>query len=162
MTRDYYEVLGIDRSASLDEVKKQYKKLALEFHPDMNPSDASASEKFKEINEAYQTLSDENKRAQYDAQYDSLFSRSDSGPNTNESTDDFNQTAEPRDPSGSNTDESRDGSNPFRFLRFLLLVPLLYLVAVIIGKVLIALMGYLSLIVLIGFLLFVVVYFLFC
>ncbi len=67
MTRDYYEVLGIDRSASSGEVRKQYKRLAFEFHPDRNPGDASALEKFKEINEAYQILSDENKRAQYDS-----------------------------------------------------------------------------------------------
>ncbi len=158
MTRDYYEVLGIDRSASLYEVRKQYIRLAFKFHPDRNPGDDSALERFKKINEAYQILSDENKRAQYD----SLFSRSDSGSNTNESTDDFNQTAEPRDPSGSNTDESMDGSNLFRFLKFLFLLPLLYLVAVIIGKVLIVLIGYLSLIVLIGCLFVVVIYFLFC
>jgi len=67
MTRDYYEVLGVDKSASLSEVRKQYKKLAFEYHPDRNPGDDSALEKFKEINEAYQILSDESKRAQYDS-----------------------------------------------------------------------------------------------
>lgn len=67
MPRDYYEVLGVQRNASVDEVRKRYKKLAFELHPDRNPGDDSALEKFKEINEAYQILSDANKRAQYDS-----------------------------------------------------------------------------------------------
>jgi len=67
MPRDYYEVLGIEKSASIDDIKRNYKKLAFEYHPDRNPDDQSALEKFKEINEAYQILSDENKRAQYDS-----------------------------------------------------------------------------------------------
>ena len=64
--RDYYEVLGIERSASLDDIKKAYRKLALKFHPDKNPGDATAEEKFKEAAEAYGVLSDEEKRARYD------------------------------------------------------------------------------------------------
>src|SRR4051812_37228804 len=64
--RDYYEVLGIERGAPLDEIKKSYRKLALKFHPDKNPDDPEAEEKFKEAAEAYGVLSDEEKRARYD------------------------------------------------------------------------------------------------
>jgi molecular chaperone DnaJ len=64
--RDYYEVLGVGRSASADELKKAYRKLALQFHPDRNQGDKSAEEKFKEASEAYEVLSDEQKRATYD------------------------------------------------------------------------------------------------
>ena len=64
--RDYYEVLGIQRGAALDEIKKAYRKLAVKFHPDKNPGDSAAEEKFKEAAEAYGVLSDEEKRARYD------------------------------------------------------------------------------------------------
>jgi curved DNA-binding protein len=64
--RDYYKVLGVDRKATEDEIKRSYRKLALEHHPDRNPGNKSAEEKFKEINEAYQVLSDSEKRARYD------------------------------------------------------------------------------------------------
>jgi molecular chaperone DnaJ len=64
--RDYYEVLGIERAASLDEIKKAYRKLALKYHPDKNPGNTQAEEKFKEAAEAYGVLSDEEKRARYD------------------------------------------------------------------------------------------------
>ena len=66
MKRDYYEVLGVSRNASDEELKKAYRKLALKFHPDRNPDDRQAEERFKEISEAYSVLCDANRRAQYD------------------------------------------------------------------------------------------------
>ena len=64
--RDYYEVLGVGKDATDDDLKKAYRKLAKKYHPDMNPGDADAAEKFKEASEAYTVLSDHEKRAQYD------------------------------------------------------------------------------------------------
>jgi len=64
--RDYYEVLGVSRTASAEELKRAYRKLALQYHPDRNPNDPQAESRFKEINEAYEVLSDQSKRQRYD------------------------------------------------------------------------------------------------
>ena len=64
--RDYYEVLGADRGASDGDLKKAYRRLAMKYHPDRNPDDADAEEKFKEASEAYEVLSDAQKRQAYD------------------------------------------------------------------------------------------------
>src|SRR5882672_1631619 len=64
--RDYYEVLGLEREASEDEIKKAYRKVAFQFHPDRNPGDPTAEAKFKEATEAYEVLRDAQKRARYD------------------------------------------------------------------------------------------------
>ena len=64
--RDYYEILGVTKTASADEIKKAYRKVAMQFHPDRNPGDKSAEDKFKEAAEAYEVLSDADKKAQYD------------------------------------------------------------------------------------------------
>ncbi|MDE5941769.1 MAG: DnaJ domain-containing protein, partial [Muribaculaceae bacterium] len=64
--RDYYEVLGVDKNATPDAIKKAYRKLAIQYHPDKNPGDKAAEEKFKEAAEAYEVLSNEEKRQKYD------------------------------------------------------------------------------------------------
>ena len=64
--RDYYEVLGVDKSATPEEIKKAYRKKAIQYHPDKNPGDKVAEEKFKEAAEAYDVLSNPDKRSRYD------------------------------------------------------------------------------------------------
>ena len=64
--RDYYEVLGVDKGADATAIKKAYRKLAIKFNPDKNPDDKAAEDKFKEAAEAYEVLSDDQKKAQYD------------------------------------------------------------------------------------------------
>lgn len=78
--KDYYKILGVDKNASQDDIKKAYKKLALKYHPDRNPNDKSAEAKFKEASEAYEVLGDESKRKEYDNPQ-STFEFHSSGPN---------------------------------------------------------------------------------
>lgn len=82
--RDYYEVLGVNRNATEDEIKKAYRKLARKYHPDVNRDDPEAEEKFKEVNEAYEVLSDKEKRARYDQ-----FGHADPGAGFGGGTGDF-------------------------------------------------------------------------
>src|SRR5438034_7154246 len=77
--RDYYEVLEVARSANEEEVRKAYRKQAVKFHPDKNPGDKAAEEKFKELGEAYEVLSDPDKRAAYDRFGHDAFSRAGAG-----------------------------------------------------------------------------------
>ena len=64
--KDYYKTLGVKKNAGADDIKKAYRKLARKYHPDVNQGDKAAEERFKEINEAYEVLSDEDKRGKYD------------------------------------------------------------------------------------------------
>ena len=74
MSKNYYDILGITKTASSDEIKKAYRKLAMQYHPDKNKNNPEAEKKFKEINEAYHILSDTSKRKQYDTFWSSGFS----------------------------------------------------------------------------------------
>lgn len=78
--RDYYEILGVPRNAPADEIKKSYRKLAVQFHPDKNPGNKEAEEKFKEISEAYEVLSDEDKKHKYDQFGHAAFGGGGGGP----------------------------------------------------------------------------------
>src|SRR5271170_4030678 len=73
--RDYYEVLGVERTVEIEEIKKSYRKLAVKYHPDKNPGDKSAEDKFKELGEAYEALSSADKRAAYDRYGHAAFSQ---------------------------------------------------------------------------------------
>ncbi|MCU0237568.1 MAG: molecular chaperone DnaJ [Acidobacteria bacterium] len=77
--KDYYEILGVSKSAGINEIKKAYRKLARKYHPDLNPGDKTAEQKFKEINEAHETLKDPEKKKQYDL-YGSLGANAGPGP----------------------------------------------------------------------------------
>ncbi len=81
--RDYYKILGVERNATEQEIKKSYRKLALKYHPDRNPGKKDAEEKFKEINEAYQVLSDPQKRSRYDQLGESYFRYQQNGGSPN-------------------------------------------------------------------------------
>src|SRR2546423_4156166 len=73
--RDYYEVLGVERNAGEEDIKKAYRKLAVKYHPDKNPEDKASEEQFKELGEAYEVLSDPQKRAAYDQYGHAAFDR---------------------------------------------------------------------------------------
>jgi len=78
--RDFYEILGVSKSADAEELKRAYRKLAMQHHPDRNPGDASAEQNFKEINEAYDVLKDDQKRAAYDRFGHAAFENGSRGP----------------------------------------------------------------------------------
>jgi len=76
MSKDYYDTLGVSKNASAEEIKKAYRKLAVKYHPDKNPGNQEAENTFKEISQAYEVLSDSNKRSQYDQLGHDAFTRS--------------------------------------------------------------------------------------
>ncbi len=80
--RDYYEVLGVERAASVEEIKKSYRKLAVKYHPDKNPGDKAAEDQFKELGEAYEILCDPQQRANYDKFGHAAFDRRAGGGRT--------------------------------------------------------------------------------
>jgi len=100
MKKDYYELLGVSQTASADEIKKAYRKLAMKYHPDRNPGDKSAETKFKEISEAYEVLSDPTKRQQYD-RFGHAGLKSAFGPGGFDFSRDFTHTADLQDILGS-------------------------------------------------------------
>jgi molecular chaperone DnaJ len=97
---DYYEMLGVERSASADEIKKAYRKQAMKYHPDRNPGDSAAEAKFKEVSEAYEVLSDSQKRQQYD-RFGHEGLKSSFGPGGFDFARDFTHTADLQDILGS-------------------------------------------------------------
>jgi len=105
MAKDYYNILGVDKSASTDDIKKAYRKMAMKYHPDRNPDNAEAEEKFKDISEAYSVLSDNTKKSNYD-QYGDADGRMHQGFDMNDFMRNFNMG----DMFGS---RSGFGGNPF-------------------------------------------------
>lgn len=113
--KDYYETLGVSRNASEGEIKKAYRKLALKHHPDHNPDDKAAEDKFKELNEAYQVLGDKDKRAHYD-QLGSAYSQWERGGNPNGFDWGQWRTAQRGGPGGVRVEYSGDAGEMFEGL----------------------------------------------
>ncbi|MGK7930184.1 MAG: DnaJ C-terminal domain-containing protein [Microcystaceae cyanobacterium] len=105
--RNYYEILGVSKDATSEEIKKSFRKLARQYHPDVNPGDKTAEEKFKDINEAYDTLSDEGKRLDFDQQFFGKTKR-------------FNPRSKERIPrsSNGNSNKTRPNSDTWKFQDF--------------------------------------------
>ena len=104
MPKDYYEILGISKNASKDEIKRAFRKMARRYHPDVNPDEAKSGEKFKEINEAYSILSDDKKREMYDK-----FGVVDGDPST------YQQYAQSGFPGGARVHRSPDGTTTYYY-----------------------------------------------
>ncbi|NJN79493.1 MAG: J domain-containing protein [Anaerolineales bacterium] len=118
--KDYYKILGVDRKAKADDIRSAYRKLAMKYHPDKNPGDKKAEDAFKDINEAYQVLGDDKKRAKYD-QLGSAFSnfRTRGGRADDFQWDDwFQQNAGQRGRSYTNADDAFSGGNVNSFSDF--------------------------------------------
>ena len=88
--QDYYEILGVPRNAGKDELKAAFRKLAMQHHPDRNPGDATSEQKFKELNEAYEILKDDNRRAAYDRYGHAAFEGAGAGARSGAQGFDFN------------------------------------------------------------------------
>ena len=114
--RDYYEVLGVERGASPEEIKKAYRQMARKAHPDVNQGDPNAEERFKEIGEAYEVLSDDNKRAVYD-QYGHNVPRGAGGDGFQEGYGGFSDIFDLffNAGGGRRTGPQRGGGHPLRF-----------------------------------------------
>src|SRR5688572_4072365 len=118
--KDYYKILGVERKASADDIRSAYRKLAMKYHPDKNPGDKKAEDKFKDINEAYQVLSDDSKRAKYDqlgSAYTNFRGRG-GRPGDFQWEDWFNQNAGQRGRSYANPDDMFGGGNVNSFSDF--------------------------------------------
>jgi DnaJ-class molecular chaperone len=110
MMKSYYEILGVGRNATQDEIKKAFRQLARKYHPDVNPGNQEASEKFKEANEAYSTLSNPLSKDSYDAKLDGFGAENVNRPNPN---------AQRTEPTFHNTMDFRDYEGNFeRFFGF--------------------------------------------
>lgn len=119
--KDYYKILGVERKAKADDIRTAYRKLAMKYHPDKNPNDKKAEDRFKEINEAYQVLSDDSKRAKYDQLGSAYTNFRGRGGNANDfQWDDWfnNQNAGQRGRTYTNVDDSFGGGNVNSFSDF--------------------------------------------
>jgi len=114
MANDYYKILGVDRNATLDDIKKAYRKQAKKYHPDANPNNPQAEARFKEVNEAYEVLSDESKRQRYDqfgSQWDQVGQNNGGGFSGTGGFDDLQDIL--RQAFGGSTRGRRSGYDPF-------------------------------------------------